>query len=254
MINFLDYPFSWGIIFSCFTSFSMAWAERAYIAWFSSDRKNIKRKLIYTLSGQSRCDGCHSGLYPVYLIPILGYLFANGRCKHCTYQISLKYPLNEALFFIFGYTCFAMTKDYFICLYFLLLLIPYYYLLKTELNHRIIPFEVTIYAGFISMGFASLNIYQHAWDIWLVILPATLWYSILHLMRILSGYKMGLGDILLCTALLPGIVYPMNLFHPSISAISAIIFYTVIFRSKSGEKLAFGPFLYGCTFLSFPFY
>lgn len=254
MINFLDYPFSWGVIYSCFTSFSMAWAERAYKAWFSPDRKKIKRKFIFSLSGQSQCDGCQSSLHPLYLTPMLGYVFSNRRCKHCEHQVSLKYPLNEGLFFLFGYACFALTRDYFTSFYFLLLLIPFYYLIKTEINHKIIPFEVTIYAGIISLAFASYNVYQQNWDIWLVILPTSLWYSLLHLMRILSGYKLGLGDILLCAALLPGIVYPMNLFHPSISAISAIIFYTIIVRPESGEKLAFGPFLYGCAFLSFPFH
>jgi leader peptidase (prepilin peptidase) / N-methyltransferase len=252
-MDFLDYPISWGIIFSCFVSFAMAWGDRAYAAWFSEKRKIIDKKFLFTLSGKSLCDACFIPLKAKSLIPMLGYIFSGGQCPNCGHKVSIKYPLNEGLFFTFGYISFYHTKSLSCMIYYIAILIPFYYLIRTEFKHKIIPFEISVYAGVVSLSLAIYKVSAGQWDLWLVILPTLLWYSILHLMRILTRYKMGLGDVILCSFLLPGIAFPGNLFLPSIAAVSAIIFYLFIHKRNTGEKLAFGPFLYASTFITLPF-
>jgi leader peptidase (prepilin peptidase)/N-methyltransferase len=44
---------------------------------------------------RSKCDSCDAPLRIVDLIPILGYLFARGRCRHCSVRIPTRYLAVE---------------------------------------------------------------------------------------------------------------------------------------------------------------
>ncbi len=46
---------------------------------------------------RSRCPHCGHGISAVENIPILSYLFLQGRCRACQAHISLRYPLIELL-------------------------------------------------------------------------------------------------------------------------------------------------------------
>ncbi|WP_370337727.1 A24 family peptidase [Parvularcula marina] len=50
----------------------------------------------------SHCPSCKTRLRPVELIPILGYLFARGRCRHCETPIPRFYPIVESLGLLAG--------------------------------------------------------------------------------------------------------------------------------------------------------
>jgi len=45
----------------------------------------------------SHCCNCGTVLKPFDLIPILSYLFFRGRCRYCNMNISIQYPIIEAL-------------------------------------------------------------------------------------------------------------------------------------------------------------
>ncbi|RKP51042.1 prepilin peptidase [Trinickia fusca] len=45
----------------------------------------------------SRCDACAVRIGWPYLIPVVGYLLARGRCAHCGARVPPAYPLLEAL-------------------------------------------------------------------------------------------------------------------------------------------------------------
>lgn len=44
----------------------------------------------------SRCPRCLTRLSPSENIPVFGWLWLQGRCKHCHTPISIRYPLVEA--------------------------------------------------------------------------------------------------------------------------------------------------------------
>ncbi|MGG6297659.1 prepilin peptidase [Leptolyngbya sp. AN02str] len=44
----------------------------------------------------SRCPVCYTPLRPYDNVPVLGWLWLRGRCRHCQTPISLRYPLIEA--------------------------------------------------------------------------------------------------------------------------------------------------------------
>lgn len=50
--------------------------------------------------GRSECPHCGHRLSMIELIPILSYIFQNGKCHSCKRKISLFYPLAEIIFWI----------------------------------------------------------------------------------------------------------------------------------------------------------
>lgn len=46
-------------------------------------------------SPSSRCTVCHHAIRPIDNIPVLSFLFLQGKCKSCRSPISIRYPLIE---------------------------------------------------------------------------------------------------------------------------------------------------------------
>ena len=46
-------------------------------------------------AGRSACPACGHALGPLELIPVLGWLLARGRCRHCGGRVSWAYPAVE---------------------------------------------------------------------------------------------------------------------------------------------------------------
>ncbi len=73
------------------------------------------------MTPRSHCPHCHHRLQWFELIPLFSYVFLNGRCRHCTEGISLRYPAVElvtaALFLLclhqYGFTLQALAACFF---------------------------------------------------------------------------------------------------------------------------------------------
>lgn len=48
-----------------------------------------------SLNGRSSCPHCKHQLSTFDLIPILSFIFLNGKCRYCHHKLSLQYPLVE---------------------------------------------------------------------------------------------------------------------------------------------------------------
>ncbi len=57
-------------------------------------RVPLKKSIAYP---SSACPVCNNRLSTLELIPILSYLFQNGKCRHCKTPISVLYPLVELM-------------------------------------------------------------------------------------------------------------------------------------------------------------
>ncbi len=64
-----------------------------------------------TLMGRSHCPVCDHKLGVLELIPIVGYLWLRGKCKHCATPISLKYPLVELITGILFLVSYMILKE-----------------------------------------------------------------------------------------------------------------------------------------------
>ncbi|HNE19534.1 MAG TPA: hypothetical protein PLF85_07435, partial [Turneriella sp.] len=77
---------------------------------------------------------------------------------------------------------------------------------------------------------------------------AFVWYFLFHLLRVVSGYKLGLADVRLVLALGFLLGHPFALWLPGGAALLAIVFwllrrYSVLVYAPSGEQIPFGVFL-----------
>lgn len=67
----------------------------------------------------SHCPNCNHKLKWFENIPIISFLFLNGKCKECKEPISLIYPFIELLTgiaFLFSYWLFGLTENFFIAI------------------------------------------------------------------------------------------------------------------------------------------
>ena len=85
-------------------------------------------------------------------------------------------------------------------------------------------------------------------DLMLDLAVAFLWYAIFHLLRILSGYKMGAADVPLVLALGFLLGHPWAIFLPGLAAFLAIGFYllrrrSILIYAPSEKQIPFGVFL-----------
>ncbi len=64
----------------------------------------VDRDRFRALAGRSKCPLCGKNIGIIYLVPVLGFLFARGRCSECGGRISPAYPIWEA---VYGLTAMA---------------------------------------------------------------------------------------------------------------------------------------------------
>ncbi len=61
----------------------------------NSYQLTVKKNQLSILSGRSQCVNCGHTLAPKDLIPVLSWVFLNGRCRYCQKPISRQYPIVE---------------------------------------------------------------------------------------------------------------------------------------------------------------
>ncbi|MDX2225422.1 MAG: prepilin peptidase [Rhodospirillaceae bacterium] len=49
------------------------------------------------VAGRSRCPACGTALGAADLVPVLSWVFARGRCRHCRAPVAWRYPAIEAV-------------------------------------------------------------------------------------------------------------------------------------------------------------
>lgn len=247
-----------GVLFAVWHSFSDALAWRICTAWYSPRRKEVKDKLKFVFGASSRCEFCEVKVPWYGLIPIAGFFILRRRCAHCSRLLSWRFPLLEACALVYG-VAFAQHEPS--PLYFTLTLLTYtalWVVIAIDYRMLLIPTEA-IFALLVLGLFALLCIRHPHWyrfdnfDFGLDLSVAFLWYFLFHLLRIASGYKMGLADVRLVLALGFLLGHPLTIFLPGVAAAFAIIFYLLRRRSlliyaPSETEIPFGVFL-GAAFL-----
>ncbi|MEN9378052.1 MAG: hypothetical protein RL710_3209 [Pseudomonadota bacterium] len=200
---------------------------------------------------RSRCQKCHHAIRWYENIPILSYLFLQGKCSDCKTPISLRYPLVElstgALFFYCGWRWGITPTAALFCGFSAAILA----LAMIDWDTTLLPDDITLpllWAGLIG---ATLQ-----WTP--VTLPSAIWGAVagyVSLWLVYWGFKlitgkegMGFGDFKLFAAL--GAWFGWQALVPIIlmaSVMGAVIGIAMKFSSglREGGFIPFGPFLAG---------
>jgi leader peptidase (prepilin peptidase)/N-methyltransferase len=91
----------------------------------------------------SRCPRCFTPIKPYDNVPVLGWLWLQGKCRSCALPISPMYPIIElltGLLFAACYLTFGFTQPTFKWLIFICLMVI---LVVTDLRERLLPDAVT---------------------------------------------------------------------------------------------------------------
>ncbi|MCL2026586.1 MAG: A24 family peptidase [Leptospirales bacterium] len=56
---------------------------------------SMKQASWKALMSRSKCPHCENKIHPLFLAPLLGFLFLRGKCKNCGKNISAAYPAAE---------------------------------------------------------------------------------------------------------------------------------------------------------------
>ena len=91
----------------------------------------------------SHCPKCNTHIAWYDNIPILSYIFLRAKCRHCSEPISIRYPLVEALtgaLFVCLYLKFSLTIALAV---YCVLVASFIVVTFVDLDHYIIPNEIT---------------------------------------------------------------------------------------------------------------
>jgi|GEM_PF-1996089 len=245
------FAFYYAFSFSAIVSFARLFTSRCKTAFYERSRKTIIYKWKYILSGRSRCDHCNHVLGPVFVIPIAGFLFSGGKCRHCGQKISGVYLFEESLAFLYGIFYFISARNHvdhyhmstiFMIFYVLLC----YFISNIDREYFLIPTEalwvfflVTVTEK-IAAGFNE--------NIPAIAAVAVSWFALLHLLNYLMPGKLGLADIHLVVVLSLAAGFPHSLYLPTVASFMAVVYFFIRHRKESWStartlKIPFGLFL-----------
>ncbi|MBK8230246.1 MAG: prepilin peptidase [Candidatus Eisenbacteria bacterium] len=149
----------------------------------------------------SRCGGCGKAIRPWHNVPLLGWLVLRGRCADCNASISVRYPLVELLGGVLTLLAFAFAPTPWHSLAALWLGLSLLAVFWIDLDHRIIPDEISLGGTAFGLVLSVCTI-----GIWPAVLGALLGGG--GLFAIAIGYEksrgrtgMGMGDVKLALML-----------------------------------------------------
>ncbi|TYP70111.1 prepilin peptidase [Paenibacillus methanolicus] len=201
----------------------------------------------------SHCTSCSTRLRSRDLIPVASYLLAKGKCRHCGAKVSFVYPLGElltGLLFVAMFLRFGLTLE----LVAALLLISLAVIITvSDLKYMLIPNKILL--AFLPL-LVLARIIHHDMPLWQYALGAIFGGGILLLVNLVSGGKMGLGDVKLFA------VFGLILGVPNtiVALLLACLLGTVIGLTlqllhliQRKQPVPFGPFLALGTIIAFAY-
>lgn len=208
------------------------------------------------VSGRSYCPKCKKQINWYDNIPVLSYLFIQGKCRKCKKKISFQYPLVEtisAFIFFIIYTLYGISLT---TLLLIILGLSFLIIFFIDLKHYIIPDSLTfpmMFLGFVKSFDPNLNElfpnYIHSL-IGGIFGYGIIWSIIFFYKVIRNKEGMGLGDAKLLAVIgfwFGWISIPFVIF---ISSVVALITVTPSLMNKSKKltsEIPFGPFIIiGC--------
>ncbi len=192
------------------------------------------------IKGRSFCDSCKKELMWYDNIPLFSFLFYHGVTRCCSKKISIRYPLIEltsafgivVLYLVFGFSFLLATY------YILLILTMSIFII--DLEHQIIPDELT---WFILILGLIANSQQLMTGLFAGFFLSSL---LLALYLVTGGRGMGLGDVKLAIPIGLLLGFEKGLVWIMTTFIVGGIFATVLLlfkRVNLKTKIAFGPFM-----------
>ena len=126
---------------------------------YRSNPKILNKNKLNIFYPRSFCPSCKNRINPLYLIPLLGFLFQVGKCIKCKEKISIEYPLAEISFLLIGLLLvYLYGLNLFFYIIFLIFFL-FYILFFLDLKFFYLPFGLNItliLIGLTANGFLNM--------------------------------------------------------------------------------------------------
>jgi leader peptidase (prepilin peptidase) / N-methyltransferase len=196
----------------------------------------------------SRCPSCSAAIKPYQNIPVVSYIFLQGKCANCAHPIALRYPLIEAFTAI---TSFVVAWHFGYSLQTLFALLLTWSLIALsfiDIDHQLLPDTITLPVLWLGLLLSIFGLFAQSHDSIIgAIAGYLLLWSVYKVFKWLTGKEgMGYGDFKLLALFgawlgwqsLPLIIFLSSLVG-SIIGISLI----VVSRHDRNKPIPFGPYL-----------
>lgn len=199
------------------------------------------------LKGRSFCPKCKKKILWQDNIPLISFVFLQGKCRFCHSPISWQYPLVELATGLATVFILYHISNNLLAIYYLLITYALIALFVSDFRYQTIPDEIVYPAMAISLLYPiPYTLYP---------LPAALGASLffLFLVWVTRGKGMGMGDVKLAGLMglvlgFPGIIVALMLAFLT-GAIAGVIL-VLVGKKRFGEHIPFGPFLTSATWVS----
>lgn len=204
------------------------------------------------ISSRSKCTACGEEIKAIDLIPIVSYVLLRGKCRYCGQKISIRYPLIEimmGLCFVFSYLKYGFSWT---TLEVIVLISICCVATFIDLDHRIIPNKLVIFALVTALIFRVLNYDASLMEIALGFLVGG---GILLIIALLG--PMGGGDIKFMAAMGLWLGATKVLLAITISfvfgALVGVLLIALKIKSRK-DYIPFGPFLSLGSIIAFVYF
>ena len=204
------------------------------------------------VSGRSCCPKCNKLITWKDNIPVISFLFLNGKCRNCKKKISPQYIITELItiiYFLFVYYLFGISIT---TLLFFVLGLSFVIIFFIDLKHYIIPNVLTfslMIIGFLKSFDPNLNpIFPNFINSLIggIFGYLIIWSIIYFYKQIRNKEGMGLGDAKLLSAIgfwFGWISIPFVIFLSSIIALLFVIPSLIKKSKKLSSQIPFGPYI-----------
>tara|TARA_B100000575_G_scaffold216085_1_gene176764 strand:+ start:71 stop:835 length:765 start_codon:yes stop_codon:yes gene_type:complete len=204
------------------------------------------------VSGRSFCPKCNKLITWKDNIPVISFLFLNGKCRNCKKKISPQYIITELItiiYFLFVYYLFGISIT---TLLFFVLGLSFVIIFFIDLKHYIIPNVLTfslMIIGFLKSFDPNLNpIFPNFINSLIggIFGYLIIWSIIYFYKQIRNKEGMGLGDAKLLSAIgfwFGWISIPFVIFLSSIIALLFVIPSLIKKSKKLSSQIPFGPYI-----------
>jgi leader peptidase (prepilin peptidase) / N-methyltransferase len=229
-----------------------------------------------SIGGRSLCPKCGHTLGTKDLVPVVSYLFLQGKCRYCKKEISVLYPTVELItaflfalvyFFIFGPHLLPLmagaeiiTKSLYLLFWFYIVSV-FILIVISDIKEMIIPDEV-IYPAIIiasivaiAFSFSNASLVSGFGETAKIFGSALVLAAVFYLMILISkGKWMGGGDVKLVflTGLILG--WPNAFLAVFLAFILGSLYGLILISAKiktMGAEIPFGPFIIMGTLIAF---
>jgi leader peptidase (prepilin peptidase)/N-methyltransferase len=231
------------------------WREQAQEIMSSAPEKALPDGRFDLVAPRSRCPSCGELITAIHNIPVISYLFLQGRCANCKASISPRYPIVELATALLAATCAWYFGPGWEAVMAIVLTLALVAIAMIDADTQLIPDAIVLPLIWVGLAISLFHPMQGAETLFIGPSAAiagamagylSLW-SVYWLFKLATGKEgMGYGDFKLLAALGAWLGWrelPLIVIMSAVVGVLVNVSLIVTTRQKRDVPIPFGPYL-----------